>query len=88
MSYLMYLTHCHLNNSKQLSSLTMQQVLCWAPSLNDLTSSKYISFASAGLLALEKMPICFQKMWEKKIMSYHVYFDGVEKTGLMTGNRG
>lgn len=54
MSYLMYLTYCHLNNSKQLSSLTMQQVLCWAPSLNDLTSSKYISFASAGLLALEK----------------------------------
>lgn len=33
-----------------------------------------------------KMHLRFQLMWEKKIIFYNVYFDGVEKTGSATGN--
>lgn len=32
------------------------------------------------------MRLCFQLMWEKKIIFYNVYLDGVQRTGLKTGN--
>lgn len=79
------LAHWHPSNREHWTSLTPDAVLSTFCLWAHLVRKYPICFCWAS--SPWKMRLCFHLMWEKKIIFYNVYLDGVERTGPKTGNR-